>query len=62
MAVNSVLFVLLAFAGELGAAVLVNMILIQVLFKFIDSFLELGFLYGLKGAKSRGYLQPKSAS
>ena len=62
MAVNSVLFVLAAFIGELGTAVLVNMILIQVLFKFIDSFLELGFLYGLKGAKSRGSLQPKSAS
>jgi hypothetical protein len=32
------------------------MILIQVLFKFIDSFFELGFLYGLRSLKDRGIL------
>jgi hypothetical protein len=33
------------------------MILIQILFKFIDSFFELGFLYGLRALKDRGILQ-----
>jgi hypothetical protein len=36
------------------------MILIQILFKFIDSFLELGFLYGLRELKARGLLQRHS--
>ncbi|GAN77785.1 queuosine precursor transporter [Acidisphaera rubrifaciens] len=56
MAVNSVLFVIMAFAGVVSASVLVNMILIQILFKFIDSFFELGFLYGLRSLKGRGIL------
>lgn len=56
MAVNSVLFVVMAFAGALSSGVLVNMILIQILFKFIDSFFELGFLYGLRSLKDRGIL------
>ena len=57
MAVNSVLFVLIAFVGVMPFGVIVNMILIQVLFKFIDSFFELGFLYGLRELKDRGVLQ-----
>lgn len=57
MAVNSVFFVVFAFAGVMSMSVLVNMILIQVLFKFIDSFFELGFLYGLRALKERGVLQ-----
>ena len=57
MTVNSVLFVLLAFAGVMSVAVLTNMILIQILFKFIDSFFELGFLYALRSLKSRGFLR-----
>jgi hypothetical protein len=57
MTVNSVLFVLMAFTGALSVAVLTNMILIQILFKFIDSFFELGFLYGLRALKDRGILQ-----
>jgi len=57
MTVNSILFVLMAFTGVLSVAVLTNMILIQILFKFIDSFFELGFLYGLRGLKNRGILQ-----
>jgi uncharacterized integral membrane protein (TIGR00697 family) len=56
MTVNSFLFVLMAFAGVMSTAILVNMILIQVLFKFIDSFFELGFLYGLRALKDRGIL------
>ncbi len=56
MAVNSVLFVVFAFAGVLSVAVLINMIAIQVLFKFIDSFLELGFLYGMQQLKASGRL------
>ena len=56
MAVNSVLFVIMAFAGALSVTVLINMILIQILFKFIDSFFELGFLYGLRSLKDRGVL------
>jgi queuosine precursor transporter len=56
MTVNSFLFVLLAFAGAMSVAVLTNMILIQVLFKFIDSIFELGFLYALRSLKSRGIL------
>jgi uncharacterized integral membrane protein (TIGR00697 family) len=60
MMVNSVLFVVLAFAGALSVPILVNMILIQILFKFIDSFLEVGFLYGLRALKSRGILQRHS--
>jgi uncharacterized PurR-regulated membrane protein YhhQ (DUF165 family) len=54
--VNSVLFVIMAFAGALSVTVLINMILIQILFKFIDSFFELGFLYGLRSLKDRGVL------
>jgi queuosine precursor transporter len=57
MTVNSVLFVTLAFAGVMTLSVLINMVLVQVLFKFIDSFLELGFLYGLREVKARGLLQ-----
>ncbi|HEY5367094.1 MAG TPA: queuosine precursor transporter [Casimicrobiaceae bacterium] len=60
MTVNSVLFVLLAFMGVMSVKLLVNMILVQILFKFIDSFLELGFLYGLRGMKARGFLQNRS--
>ncbi len=56
MAVNSVLFVIMAFAGVMSVSLLVNMILIQILFKFIDSFFELGFLYGLRALKERGVL------
>jgi queuosine precursor transporter len=56
MAVNSVLFVALAFVGVMGTNVLVKMILVQILFKFIDSFFELGFLYALRAVKSRGFL------
>jgi uncharacterized integral membrane protein (TIGR00697 family) len=56
MAVNSVLFVVLAFAGVMSLDVLTKMVLVQVLFKFIDSFFELGFLYGLRALKSRGLL------
>ena len=62
MIVNSVLFVVLAFVGVLSVKVLVNMILIQILFKFIDSFLEIGFLYGLQGLKARGLLERRSAT
>jgi queuosine precursor transporter len=61
MAVNSVLFVLLAFTGVMSVAVLTNMILIQILFKFIDSFFELGFLYTLRSLKSRGILRSAGA-
>ena len=61
MTVNSVLFVLMAFAGVVSVAVLTNMILIQVLFKFIDSFFELGFLYGLRSLKARGFLSHGAA-
>jgi hypothetical protein len=57
MTVNSVLFVLMAFTGVMSVAVLTNMILIQILFKFIDSFFELGFLYALRALKSRGFLR-----
>jgi uncharacterized integral membrane protein (TIGR00697 family) len=57
MAVNSVLFVVLAFAGVMTVNVLINMILVQILFKFIDSFLELGFLYALREVKARGLLK-----
>jgi len=57
MAVNSVLFVLLAFSGVMSVAVLTNMILIQILFKFIDSFFELGFLYALRSLKASGFLR-----
>jgi uncharacterized integral membrane protein (TIGR00697 family) len=60
MTVNSILFVVLAFAGVLSINVLVNMVLVQILFKFIDSFLELGFLYGLREVKARGFLQHAS--
>ncbi|MEO6748531.1 MAG: queuosine precursor transporter, partial [Casimicrobiaceae bacterium] len=60
MTVNSILFVLLAFIGVMSVKLLVNMILVQILFKFIDSFLELGFLYGLRGLKARGFLQNRS--
>ncbi len=56
MAVNSVLFVVFAFAGVLSVGILINMIMIQVLFKFIDSFLELGFLYGMQHLKATGRL------
>ena len=56
MFVNSILFVVLAFAFVLPTHVIINMVVIQVLFKFIDSFLELGFLYGLRGMKARGLL------
>lgn len=64
MTVNSILFVLMAFAGVMSVNILINMILIQVLFKFIDSFFELGFLYGLRALKNRGLLtagQPQEA-
>lgn len=61
MTVNSVLFVIMAFAGVLSVGILVNMILIQILFKFIDSFFELGFLYGLRSLKERGILNVGSA-
>ena len=57
MAVNSVLFVLLAFAGVMSPDVLTKMVLVQVLFKFIDLFFELGFLYALRSLKSRGFLR-----
>ncbi len=57
MTVNSIMFVLLAFAGVMSVAVLTNMILIQILFKFIDSFFELGFLYALRSLKARGFLR-----
>lgn len=56
MFVNSILFVALAFAFVLPMNVLLNMIAVQILFKFIDTFLELGFLYGLRELKSRGAL------
>ena len=56
MFVNSVLFVVLAFAFVLPTHVLLNMVAVQILFKFIDSFLELGFLYGLREMKARGLL------
>jgi queuosine precursor transporter len=56
MAVNSVLFVVLAFAGVMTTDVLTKMIVVQILFKFIDSFFELGFLYALRAVKSRGWL------
>ena len=62
MAVNSVLFVIMAFAGALSMSVLINMILIQILFKFIDSFFELGFLYGLLSLKDRGILNRPAAA
>ena len=62
MAVNSVLFVIMAFAGALSMSVLINMILIQILFKFIDSFFELGFLYGLRSLKDRGILNRPAAA
>jgi len=61
MTVNSVLFVLMAFAGVMSVAVLTNMILVQILFKFIDSFFELGFLYGLRSLKARGFLSHAAA-
>lgn len=61
MTVNSVLFVIMAFAGVLSVAVLTNMVLIQILFKFIDSFFELGFLYALRSLKDRGMLQSGNA-
>lgn len=57
MTVNSVLFVLLAFVGVVSVSTLINMILIQIMFKFIDSFLELGFLYALREVKARGFLR-----
>jgi uncharacterized PurR-regulated membrane protein YhhQ (DUF165 family) len=50
------LFVLLAFAGVLDSKILINMIAVQILFKFIVSFFELGFLYGLRSLKARGLL------
>ncbi|MGE0063844.1 MAG: queuosine precursor transporter [Xanthobacteraceae bacterium] len=56
MTVNSILFVLMAFAGVMSFGVLLNMVLVQILFKFIDSFFELGFLYGLRSLKDRGIL------
>ncbi|MGE0845504.1 MAG: queuosine precursor transporter [Flavobacteriaceae bacterium] len=56
MTVNSILFVLFAFVGVMNTTVLTNMILIQILFKFIDSFFELGFLYALRSLKERGVL------
>jgi hypothetical protein len=62
MTVNSILFVLMAFTGALSVAVLTNMILIQILFKFIDSFFELGFLYGLRALKDRGILNAGGAA
>jgi uncharacterized integral membrane protein (TIGR00697 family) len=58
MFVNSVLFVVIAFALVLPINVLANMVAVQILFKFIDSFLELGFLYGLREMKARGILVP----
>jgi queuosine precursor transporter len=61
MMVNSILFVLLAFVGVMSVSVLINMILVQILFKFIDSFLELGFLYALREVKARGLLQHHGA-
>lgn len=61
MTVNSILFVLLAFTGVMSVAILTNMILVQILFKFIDSFFELGFLYGLRSLKSRGFLRNVAA-
>lgn len=61
MAVNSVLFVLLAFAGVMSVDVLTKMVLVQILFKFIDSFFELGFLYALRSLKSRGFLSNATA-
>jgi queuosine precursor transporter len=61
MAANSVLFVLLAFTGAVSVAVLTNMVLIQILFKFVDSFFELGFLYTLRSLKSRGVLRNAGA-
>ncbi|HUZ32406.1 MAG TPA: queuosine precursor transporter [Xanthobacteraceae bacterium] len=57
MAANSVLFVLLAFAGVMSTDVLMKMVLVQILFKFIDSFFELGFLYALRALKARGFLR-----
>ena len=33
------------------------MILMQILFKFINSFFELGFLYALRALKARGFLR-----
>jgi uncharacterized integral membrane protein (TIGR00697 family) len=56
MFVNSVMFVILAFAFVLPINILLNMVAVQILFKFIDSFLELGFLYGLREMKARGLL------
>jgi queuosine precursor transporter len=56
MFVNSLLFVIAAFAFVLPIHILVNMVAVQILFKFIDSFLELGFLYGLREMKARGLL------
>jgi uncharacterized integral membrane protein (TIGR00697 family) len=56
MFVNSVLFVILAFAFVLPIHILLNMVAVQILFKFIDSFLELGFLYALREMKARGLL------
>jgi queuosine precursor transporter len=61
MAVNSVLFVVLAFAGVMSGDVLTKMVLVQILFKFIDSFFELGFLYALRALKSRGFLSNATA-
>lgn len=62
MAVNSVLFVVIAFVGVMSLDVLVKMVLVQVLFKFIDSFLEIGFLYALRSLKDRGFFRQGSAS
>lgn len=62
MTVNSILFVILAFAFVLPTNIILNMIAVQILFKFIDSFLELGFLYGLRDLKSRGMLVQGSAA
>ena len=56
MFVNSLLFVIAAFAFVLPIHILVNMVAVQILFKFINSFLELGFLYGLREMKARGLL------
>jgi hypothetical protein len=40
----------------LDSKILINMIAVQILFKFIVSFFELGFLYGLRSLKARGLL------
>jgi uncharacterized integral membrane protein (TIGR00697 family) len=61
MIVNSILFVVLAFALVLPVNVLINMVAVQILFKFIDSFLEVGFLYGLREMKARGLLTAGTA-